>query len=342
MPPVWTQGGANYDTLFGKPTGDRLRGDIDGDGIYDMLLTGPAMPNGPCTDQTSIDVRLFPVQPQIELGTGSGFNSDVGYQGAAAQFLPQPYSPISQSYASCVPSSSNLGGPFIFNLADINGDGLADLILSHPIADLPMSTANTQGQLLINTGTDLPRSAQSDADLPEFCDGRFSSRCLLRRRADPNWSSGATYVDLNGDGLVDIAGAGSAGTASYINTFVPPVIKSFPAGMALPTQVSYTVITTADARAPGLDPSFGPIYSDASGMSSRVRVRSHFLFASCHRSHRKITAISARRRRRRTTTSLSCSDTVGRGPVGFMRMTVVDHATQTATTSTPSPKPIPT
>jgi RHS repeat-associated protein len=319
----WGQQPASYDTFFDQPKGDRVRGDIDGDGLLDVLLTKPAY-SSPCT-QASGHATLNAVAPSVSLSTGSGFVPGLQYSSKAAPFLPPQ-----QSYVSCDPTGPDVPGPFLFNLADFNGDGLADLVLGHPIPNSYVGDLAQKGQLFINNGStwvDLNGSTQFRnfaLDVNSVPDAPT---------ADAVWQSGALYADIDGDGLTDVV---TTGMKVMLNKYQMPAITSFPMGLAQPTQVKYVSISDREQFG-NID---GYTYSEQSffdGTRNPLRPGTRYTMAPL----RVVSLVTAEDRQNIGTTTQTSyhyeslrADTAGRGPLGFMAMTAVDHATQTATRTT--------
>ncbi len=241
------------------PTEQRAA-DIDGDGYYDVAeddtTVGAAVVFGTGTDYSPY--TIYPSPPNF----GGFFGAYVG---------------TLQAYDSA-PGFGRTAGPV--TLADLNGDGLADAIMSQSPAFTGNNTVELSewGQVLINGGPGNGWRDPTGAQGPVKSPSTFSVPFVPSPR-DP--TQGGAFIDLNGDGLADIVhatdggvdGPGSAVTAAWLNTFHPPIIKQFPVGLAAPTKVCYATITTADAQKPGgaYDDSV-PLAANTTYMASPLRV----------------------------------------------------------------------
>ena len=130
-----------------------------------------------------------------------------------------------------------------FALADINGDGLVDLVRNHANRSGGALHPNQGGgQLLVNTGT-------TWKDRNGLTTWQVSAGLTpIPRTPDPvNIDDGSAFVDLNGDGITDLVAAWPT-THAWLNSFEPPVIWRFPHHLAQPSDVSYRGITTAAGR----------------------------------------------------------------------------------------------
>jgi RHS repeat-associated protein len=207
--------------------------DLDGDGYDDIFeyYEGPAA-GGPLG--TSKSAVLF--------GTGTGYSSafNGSWIGALSQYG--------------MASSAASPGVGFLQIADVNGDGLVDAIM--PWGSCASSIDCDSGRLLINTG--LTWSDPTDL-------GGQGNYTLPKVPAPNNSTLGSAFVDLNGDGLVDIVQNtdyfSPAKNKVWLNTFQRPIITDFPNGQASPTHVDYSITTMADAQAPG------GVYDDASTIS---------------------------------------------------------------------------
>jgi len=135
------------------------------------------------------------------------------------------------------------------------------------------------------------------------------------------------YVDLNGDGMTDIAQTriqdGELKSRTWFNTFVAPMITGFPNGLAKPSEVSYVSISG----------SLNGVYSD-----SHIVEAGTTRLAVPLRVVRSIVAEDGRGQGFTSTTDYQYGDlrasATGRGPQGFKRMTVIDRASGVTTTTT--------
>ena len=216
----------------------RQLGDVDGDGLYDAVVYAPFSP------------PVVSGMKPIAFATGTGYTSQGGdgYLAALA--------------ASTPPQNPSIGGrEYAWSLIDLNADGLVDLVRNH-------HSDSDQGQVYINTGTawvDLHGSttwtqSAGTNPVPAMPIGTFQSDDLITHQV--------SFVDLNGDGVTDLVAGGRA----WLNTFRPPVINRFPNGLANQTDVSYEVITTADAVDHGVYDDDGQLAPGTKRMIAPLRV----------------------------------------------------------------------
>jgi RHS repeat-associated protein len=194
--------------------------DVDGDGIADLI------------EEVQNPSRQFAVL----FGTGSDYTAN--WAGA--------YTAAMQTYQLPVNAVPNRG---YFATADINGDGLVDLIVP-PLACQTACPSNNLagGQLLINTTNGWVDPTPGMTFLANLTDAHS-----LPIMPAPNATfSGSQFVDLDGDGLVDLVQAsdstGSLVSQAWLNTFHRPIIIGFPNAQAAQTIVDYAVTTTAAAQ----------------------------------------------------------------------------------------------
>jgi RHS repeat-associated protein len=256
---VWAETSmTNEDT-----TGLVATGDIDGDGQFDQVFLSWG------TTSTKCPYQLVP-SARVTFAAGMGWSTPIF--GSYLATLENFYFWTCDSYDQS--KSTGMLTEGLFQLADLNADGLADVVVEHQWG----------GQTLVNTGAawkDLEGRTQYDKDhdpaesiaVPHAINSNkmvvtadrisYGAIQFFDRPAPPL----SAYIDLDGDGVVDkIESAGYKGEngdqpfsvvkKAWLNKFKPPVIKGFPNGRAQDTSVSYAVITTADAQ----DPSHG-IYS---------------------------------------------------------------------------------
>ncbi|HXU01822.1 MAG TPA: FG-GAP-like repeat-containing protein, partial [Polyangia bacterium] len=140
---------------------------------------------------------------------------------------------------------------FIFSMADLNADGLADVILNHVHPNIPEG----RGELLLSNGAGYDALEGGTQWFPGtgLVDLRLTPRVPTE---DENYKNkGRAWVDLNGDGVTDLIEAsddtGQFVSHAWLNRFRPPVIKKFPNGFAQPSEVTYEVITTIEAQTDG-------------------------------------------------------------------------------------------
>jgi RHS repeat-associated protein len=264
--------------------------DIDGDGLLDRLRYDTHGCN-----QTAFGTELSFSNGQMlkrQLAAGSNYKANL------FAYLP------TNDQICAVGGIFQAGAGF----ADINGDGLSDVVISHPLEP----GAVYAGQLLVNTGSTFRDINQSYDTAPAWT--QFAGPNGVPQT--PNRSSGAVaFVDLNGDGLEDIAT--SAGTPrSWRNDFKPPLIKKFPNGLAKKSEVAYVSITSEEAKTDG-------VYIDTIPLQPGTKY-----FAAPIRVVKSVSAEDGTGTGTMATTgyvyySLRAS-AFGRGPVGFYMVRVVD------------------
>jgi RHS repeat-associated protein len=264
------------------PLDKRAIGDIDGDGFRDMVAPyrarldrtnqagtcislGQSFPSCSCPAEcngggvTCTSLAGSPYQctcscpsgvtvtndPRVVLATGSNWTTN-----GATPFLSALTNYKPHAGESALPASA--WEDFIFSMADLNGDGLADVVLNH----VHPGTPEGRGELLVNNGggyDQLEGGSAWQASTGLIDIGRLTPRVPTE---DENYkSTGRAWVDLDGDGVTDLVEASDATgqlvSHAWLNRFRPPVIKTFPNGLAQPSVVSYAVITTADAQSDG-------------------------------------------------------------------------------------------
>jgi RHS repeat-associated protein len=198
--------------------------DVDGDGYYDVVEA----------DQN--------IQGAVAFGTGSDYSNYTIYPTATGGYAT--------TLAQFIPSSQSSGYQGYVSLADINGDGLADAVVRQP------RNVGLWGQLLVNYGP-----GQGWHEPSGQSPGTQDGYSVPYAPVPSDINQGGAWIDLNGDGLVDIVQStdGSINSTdccnmvnkAWLNTFHPPVIDHFPNALAVATTVSYATITTADAQKPG-------------------------------------------------------------------------------------------
>ena len=258
--------------------------------------------------------------PMLTIATGRGFHDITATSG------------FNNSIAPMFPKKADLCADFYHYytaLADINSDGLVDLILSHP-PDPGDTTHRDPGQLLINTGArwqDLnglgawTRSAGPNpfpavpTDSPDI---QMSNGAYL--------AMGRAFVDLNGDGLPDLVQTGQYLTKAWLNTFRPPVIWKFPNGLATKSTIDYETITTKAAKDSGLYADDEPLLPGTSLMAAPLRVVESIVAEDRSGAGTTFTTYYRYHSLRRSS--------FGRGPLGFRRVAVTDGSTKIRTNTT--------
>ena len=218
--------------------------DVDGDGLYDEVLFGQI-----AGSKTLAVAGAVGFAPNDGTGPRLAFNyNPPSYLNELADLIPDV----------------NLGEQifpedFAYALADLNGDGLPDFVLNH----YNCFTANScigdstnvglgGGQVFYNTGAtwgsgaDRWHRSAGSSPVPGVVPSAMTAGC------------GGTFVDLNGDGIVDflqeegtgaICNGSKVGRGAWINGASPPVITNFPNGRAVTkTVVSYRHITEPAAH----------------------------------------------------------------------------------------------
>jgi len=218
--------------------------DFDGDGLHDTIQYGCGSNEPGCDHNPSYP---YPFIERIILSTGAGYDL-LGATDPRMTFL-KGFTPPTLNLAIRVED-------WAFIPVDINADGLADLV--QRVMGPYDNPENASGRLLFNTGTTF-------VDL----DGKTSwkdplgstppvPRVPLQNRLVDSGDANATFIDLDGDGVPDLASTRDASR----NTYRPPMITHFPNGLAKKTVPTYKVITTADAQ--GYPTCSGhPVYCDS-------------------------------------------------------------------------------
>jgi YD repeat-containing protein len=231
--------------------------DVDGDKHRDQIFVSTSEGNGWAHANYNAS--------DVSFNSGSGIASS-GADGYADALNIYSFSLADWNLAL---GNSELGR---FQVADLNGDGLADVVINH----------SWGGALLINknsTFTDIdnisnhPRwrlGAPPDSNYPFVDSAPTNSRWIVPQALPPGsikpirdnqYSYPLDYfMDINGDGIVDRVQslmqcdpAESSCTTpyvkkTYLNQYHPPVITDFPNGLAESTTVTYSVITKGDSN----------------------------------------------------------------------------------------------
>lgn len=210
-------------TFVGESAGDQLGwvsndvGDLDGDGVHDLVLTAPTNDAGG-TDAGRIYVHSGSTGALLFKATGGAPNWWLGHDAQAADDLDGDGvadiivgSPFNGAGRAIVYSGASLGtgvvihtfpgaapgdqfGSRVDGRGDFNGDGVGDVVIGAPGNDAAASGA---GRASIYSGAD------------------FSLICHINGpTSNDAFGSGVSFVgDLNGDGRDEVAiGAQNAGT----------------------------------------------------------------------------------------------------------------------------------
>jgi RHS repeat-associated protein len=308
--------------------------DLDGDGLYDEVLFGAL------NDLTT--------STNLASGFGVAMNDGTGprlsYSGDAAGYANE--------LSSIVPFIDTAGGvvfpeDFAYTLADINGDGMPDLVLNHGNCFNSLSCAGDPtglggGQVLYNSGTtwgsghDKWQRSAGPGAVPGVVPSALTAGC------------GGTFVDLNGDGIVDfLQEEGNNGTTcneslvgrgAWLNNASPPFITGFPNDRAQATTVSYIHITEPKAHTAGVDcdgVNANAVYCDDISVApgtKRLAVPMRVVF--------KVTKGDGTGNGTTADTTYAYhslrmdANANGRGPLGFQRVIVYDHASGVKTDTT--------
>jgi len=324
---VWRRMTFTADPNADAPRGIRFFGDLDGDGFQEPIASYK-------TQLSIIGTGSVTGQPGITLSTGTGYLTEgaSGFLASLLQFGP--------SAAQGVPFPEAKLLDYVVQVADLNADGLGDLIFNHPDG----------GQLLANRGTawkDINNAIGRQtsggpnaipivpSDDPKFTLGSGFHADGVNPFDGRN--SGAAFVDLDGDGVLDlvkahhaVSGSGSDSgvlvSSAWLNKFKPPIISKFPNALAEKTEVTYAVISTAAAQVPG------GTYNDSPDLAPGTRYLSIPL--------RVVASVAADDGRELGTKSRTTyqyqtlrGSAHGRGPQGFQRIEATDAAMVTTRTT---------
>ncbi|MEL7085745.1 MAG: hypothetical protein AAGM36_14750 [Cyanobacteria bacterium J06597_1] len=168
-------------------------GDINGDGIDDLIIGAPYADRAGSYDNTGEAYVLF--------GSSEGFDSSV----ELSSLLPENGGGGSRGFV--IPGISEYGNlGVVSNVGDINGDGIDDLIVGAPSAD---GGEEYSGAAYVVFGQDTEFEASFDLSSLDGSNGFVINGV---DRFDNLGSSVSNAGDVNGDGIDDlILGAPNAG-----------------------------------------------------------------------------------------------------------------------------------
>ena len=201
--------GTNGFRLDGVAAGDRSgysvsgAGDVNGDGLADLLIGAFGAPNGNLSGASYVvfgrDIAQDPFPASLKLSALDGTNG-FRLDGAAG---------------------GDRSGFAVSNAGDVNGDGLADLLIGAYFAD---PTANASGESYVVFGRNTAQTGAFPASLDlSDLDGTNGFRLDGVAEGDLSGFAVSNAGDVNGDGLADLLiGAyaadlnGSYSGASYV------------------------------------------------------------------------------------------------------------------------------
>jgi RHS repeat-associated protein len=221
------------DPAQGVAPGRAAFGDIDGDGRQDSIVFEDFVQDHP-TNCSNLGVQYGRLGATFS--TGLGYGPATKYSVDLATYLPKPF-----EINTC-----NTFAKTWANLADLNADGLVDVVIGAYPYNL---NSNNPGQVLINTG-----SGWSDAGGASGWQRTPNPQVAIPIGPSPYLETeGRTFLDFDGNGVMDVVGnPATGGSQAWRNRFSRPVIKKFPNGLAAKTEVSYSVITTKQAKDDGV------------------------------------------------------------------------------------------
>lgn len=308
----WIGSAAGSDPTLTAWPGARNVGDIDGDGLYDRVaLYEPTE----ATDGTICHSTSIP--PTIAFNTGIGMTTDGSgpYVDAVNNNLFDPN--YFQDNFCARHGIQALSGSSA-NMMDVNADGLVDYVT-------PYAT-------YINTGT----TWANTTGVTGWISSGTTGAPAIPTTYGNGHSNGVAYIDLDGDGIQDLAKYQHFDFApdvkgTWLNTFSPPVITGFSNGLAKRNVATYKSITKWDAQTP--NGSSGATYSDPNGVAlgtARIimpmRVVSSVL-SEDGTGTGSTTTTTYRYESLRTSTT-------HRGPQGFGRVLMTDAASGITTATT--------
>lgn len=233
---VWKAGRYEVGSGDAFPESSRFRGDVDGDGLLDSIVYSPRIecidvcdPPGSETCQCT-GYKVSGIDVRVELSTGNGYQQGVasGYAGVLNS--------IAASHTSQDPLTIDPRVTF----ADVNGDGLIDLLT---LADKQLWLNNGSTWVVAPSGSSPPLIPSRPARIPVKSDV-VSAVYVVH-------DNGVTFADMDGDGMADLVQASDDGAGNtrrtWRNGFRRPVIKGFPNSLARPSNVTYAIPTTTNA-----------------------------------------------------------------------------------------------
>ncbi|MCL2417388.1 MAG: FG-GAP-like repeat-containing protein [Bacteroidales bacterium] len=228
--------------------------DVNGDGMADLIFTGR---NG-----------LY-----VALATGTGF------------LLPQPWT---TNYGSNTPYSSD--PRFVLMMADVNGDGMADII----------AFDGTSVRVSLSTGTGFA---------PEQ---NWTPTSTYWGSTQPRWNNEnnfRTMADVNGDGLPDLIGFDNYGVMVSLNMSGQPLLIGVRDNLGRIFTAEYDFLTNSEIYTRGTDPVAFPLMN----FQGPLRV---------------CTRLTTRSSDKRFTYEGAVIHKQGRGFLGFSRDTVTNYTLQ--------------
>ncbi len=176
--------GLNRIIIDGVNAGDRAGaavgtiGDLNGDGIAEILVGAPGMENGALLDAGAAFVVW-------------------GSSVAAGVDLDTPFNGDGDGFAIKGQAAGDAAGTTILSIADLNGDGLADILVGAPGNDAGGSNA---GAAYVVWG----KSTDTIVSLASVAAGTGGFKIIGEDSNDAAGSVLGTVADLNGDGKAEI------------------------------------------------------------------------------------------------------------------------------------------